>query len=490
MTALSRIDEVFESALRIPPHSDEAEQAVLGGVMLAPERFADVQDVLTASDFYRRDHALIWQAIAELVEKDQPIDAVTVGEWFASQGQIEQVAGGSYLIELASTTPSAANVVAYAEIVQEKARLRQAIDIGTNIVNGAFGRGKSAEDILGEAQLALLHATPSKVTGPRVYRDVLRTWYDHLAEKAAGTRKKAMPTPWGDVNKHIHGLEDGQVYILAARSNMGKSVAGFQVARFSALRGERTMLYSMEMNSDQVANRDIAAIGTVPHEWLLDPEKGSDDYWTRVTNAYRDLQAIDLHIDDSPQLNSRQIIARTKRAHLQKPVRLVVVDHLHEMSLPGKQGEVIERPQALRDLKGLAKDLRCPVFVLAQLNRGAAAPTNGLVARPTMTSLRGSGGIEEVADVVLFLHRPDYYDPNDRPGLVEVIVGKGRDIKTGEVIPLRNRFDVMRLDDWEGDLPKPPAAKKEDNGFEYKPQGNRRAPPNYPRRPYSQGIDE
>ncbi|KAK6697080.1 hypothetical protein SNK04_014345 [Fusarium graminearum] len=150
-------------------------------------------------------------------------------------------------------------------------------------------------------------------------------------------------------------------------------------------------------------------------------------------------------LDDDPQLSAPQIVARAKRAHARKPLRLVVLDHLHEMALPGKQGEVIERGQAMRDIKGLAKFLRCPILILAQLNRDAAKGE-----RPQVKDIRGSGGIEEVADVILFVHRPDVYNPNDRPGLVEVIVGKGRNIQTGTVVALRNQYQYQRAVDWDG----------------------------------------
>jgi replicative DNA helicase len=177
----------------------------------------------------------------------------------------------------------------------------------------------------------------------------------------------------------------------------------------------------------------------------------SEIYWERTTRAIEQLTTLDGVIDEDPQLSALQVSARAKREHRKKPLRLVVVDHLHEMALPGKQGEVIERGQALRDLKALAKYLKCPVVVLAQLNRDGGDDGK----RPQLKHLRGSGGIEEVADLVLLVHRPDYYNPNDRPGLVEVVVAKGRNVKTGSVIALQNRFDIMRADDWEGPEPEP-----------------------------------
>lgn len=442
-------ESLYGEQLRVPPHSIEAEFNVLGGLMLAPEKLPEVADWLEPKDFYRRDHQLVFQAILFLADKGQPFDPVTLGEWFVSEGQGELVGNGAYLTELAQTVFSAANLVAYAEIVLQKSKLRRAIDIGTQMVAAAFdSRGRIAEDIVGEAQHQMMALGPTVKSGPRPYRDVLLSWYQRLQEKCDGLRRAGLPTPWMEVNKAIGGLEDGMVYVLAARSNMGKTVAGLQIARFTAIRKSRVLLFEQEMTEDQVANRDMAGTMSVPHAWLREPTQGADEYWGKVTEGVRLLKEIDLMVDDTAQLTSRAMSARARREHLRKRIRLVVVDHLHEMALPGKQGEVIERAQALRDLKGLAKELGCPVLVLAQLNRGAAKPDQGAVKRPSMVDLRGSGGIEEVADVVLLLHRWDYYKADDRPGLVEVIVGKGRDVPTGTVIPLRNRFDVMRLDDW------------------------------------------
>lgn len=438
--------------LRVPPCAIDAEQNVLGGLMMAPERLPEVVEILEQGDFYRRDHQLIFRSIIALAEAKKPFDAVTMGDWFAAQGQSEQVAGGSYLVDLCNNIGSAANIVAYAEIVLEKSKLRQAIDIGTNIVNRAFEhRGTSAADILGDAQSAMLKFATTPRSGPIPYADALQKWWPTFNGKAEGVIGRGMPTPWAGLNDALHGLQDGEVVVLAARSNMGKSVAGFQVGRFAALRGLRTLLFSMEMGADAVINRDVAALGEIPHDWMMAPNMQDDERFGRVVSSVSRLKPVDLWIDDSPQLSSRQITARARRLHMQKPVRLLVVDHLHEMDLPGRQGEVIERPQALRDLKALGKELGCPVVVLAQLNRGAARQEGGKVRRPTMADLRGSGGIEEVADVVILMHRWDVYDPKDRPGLVEFIVGKGRNVKTGTIVQQRGRFDIMRIDDWNGE---------------------------------------
>lgn len=438
------------------PHSVEAEQAVLGGLLLphaGAAAWLQVCDWLTPEHFYRDKHIAILKAVQDLTERGQPTDAVTVGEWFDAQGRSSEVAGGAYLVELASTTPSAANIVAYAEIVVGKAHLRRLIEIGTNLVNTGFQPdSREVPEIVQETQHRLAELSPTRRTGLLPVKAGLTALYEDLIRRYEAKALPGLPTPWSDLNDVTHGLQDGEVIVIAGRSNMGKSVFGFQLSAFNALRGNRTARYSLEMTADAALRRDVAALGDIPHRWLLDPRDGEEN-WPRIHEAFRRLQQAPLLTDDSPRLTAAQVSARAQREHMRAPLRLVLVDHLHEMKLPGRQGEVIERADALRDLKALAKNLNCPVVVLAQLNRGAAGHDRVETRRPRLTDLRGSGGIEEVADVVLFLHRPDYYEPADMPGVIEVTVGKGRDIPTGKTIFLRNRFDVMRADNWEGASP-------------------------------------
>jgi replicative DNA helicase len=451
---------------RVPPQSVEAEQAVLGGLMLRPASLVEVSDWISEQDFYRRDHQLIYRAILELAEKEKPFDAVTLGEWFEAMNLSEQVAGGAYLIELATTTPSAANIKAYAEIVLERAKWRRLIDIGTDLANVAQQPGvRDVAEVTQEHQHRLSMLAPDPHIGLEPAKASLKLLYEDLLARHEAESIPGLPMPWSELNTLTHGLQDGEVIVVAARSNMGKSAFGFQLAAFNALRGNKTLRFSLEMTKAQAARRDVAALGDIPYAWLLDPREG--DHWAQVTEAIRTLRNAPLLTDDSPRLSTPQIAARSQREHLRAPVRMVLVDHLHELKLPGKQGEVVERADALRDLKALAKRLRCPVVVLAQLNRGAASLDRSESRRPRLIDLRGSGGIEEVADVVLFLHRPDYYKPDDMPGVIEVTVGKGRDIPTGKTIYLQNRFDVMRADDWEGPPPMVAAPQLPRRGFNH-----------------------
>lgn len=445
------MNPMIDSGVDAAPHNLDAEMAVLAGLMLHNAELANVQDWLAEKDFYSCQHQAVYSAIVALAGANKPADGVTVGEWIYAN-----VAEGAddlamLALQLASTAYTAANVVSYAEVIVEHSHKRQFIETCQKALQAAYSRrGHSAEELAAHMASRLNSIAPVRSTGLRPYREVMKRFSDELLARHRDGKPIGMPTPWADVNKAIGGLQDGQVIVLAARSNMGKSLLGFQLARFTGLRGDAVAVFSMEMNDTDVAARDVAALGEIPLQWIIGQDvdgsgEDADLYWSRATAAISDMMGASILLDDDPQLSAPQIVARAKRAHARKPLRLVVLDHLHEMTLPGKQDEAIERGQALRDLKGLAKFLKCPVVVLAQLNRAGAE-----AKRPEVKHIRGSGGIEEVADVILFVHRPDVYNPADRPGLVEVIVGKGRNIQTGTVVALRNQYQYQRAVDWDG----------------------------------------
>lgn len=444
--------------LRAPPMAVEAEQSVLGALMLVPGALAKVSDWLAAADFFRPDHAAIYGAILALAEAGKPFDAVTLGEWL--EANAVDIGGTGYLVELASWVPSAANVIAYAEIVAEKARLRQAIDVGTRMVESAFARGATSAEVAATAQHALTTMTPTRHTGLQESKPGLLRWWAEVEARCDRPGLIGLPTPWRGLNDATHGLRPANLYVLAGRPSMGKSILGGQLSSFNALRGNRTALFSLEMSAESVHQRNVACLAQVPHDFLEAPTSDGD-WWPLMSPAIGKLKAAPLLIDDSPGLTAAQICARAERAHLQSGLTLIVVDHLHEMTVDGRD-RVNSLGDAARRLKGLAKRLNVPVVLLAQLNRGAATREN---KRPEMTDLRASGAIEEVADAVMFLHREDYYHADTHlKGVVELILAKGRNLRTCTV-NLLNRYDQMRAEDWEGALPEKPAELE-------KPQGN------------------
>ena len=440
------------------PHMIAAEQSVLGALMQAPERLSDIADWIAAGDFYRRDHQLIFQAITELAAKGQAVDAVTLAEWFEGVELSSHVGGLSYLVELAQTTPSAANLVAYAEIVVERARLRRLAEAGARISEMALApTPRAAADVAAEAEAMVREVTPARRGGLESIHGALRKSYAAFCERYEGRGVLGLPFPWAELSAKVR-LVPGETTVLAGRPSMGKSVLGFQVALETAIAGHRVAVFSLETQTLGVVNRMLACIGGLPLWYILRPDPNREDLMPRLTQAMRDLDGLTdrLHVDDSASLTVAQIAARARRAHMRKPFDLIVIDHLHELRLPKRSPKAEEVGEAFQDLRALGRDLSVPVLSLAQLNRGPATDKRA----PNMGDLKASGDIEQVADTILLLHRPDYYDPNDRPGLVQIEVAKCRDGERGVVVNLQNDYARMRALDWVGAAPMLPSKPK------------------------------
>ncbi|GAB3351451.1 replicative DNA helicase [Lysobacter tyrosinilyticus] len=424
--------------LRVPPQSVEAEQAVLGGLMLAPDAWDRVADRITDSDFYRRDHQLIYRAIRELAEKNRPYDAVTLGEWFESMGLSEQVAGGAYLIELAATTPSAANISAYADIVRDKAILRQLIDVGTDIVNNGFQpEGRDSGDILEEAERQVLAIAQANSTGKQDFTAVtqaLAEAFDLLQTRYAnGDGVTGLSTGYVELDMMTAGLQKTDLIILAARPAMGKTTLALNMAEYAAFRSKQPVaVFSMEMSASQLAMRLISSVGRVNAQRLRTGQLEDED-WSRVTSAIRQLREVKIFIDDEPGLSPVKLAAKARRLKREHGLGLIVIDYLQLMSVPGNsENRATEISEISRSLKGLAKELQVPVIALSQLNRSLETRTD---KRPVMADLRESGAIEQDADMIMFIYRDDYYNKENSPdkGLAEVIIGKQRSGPTGSI---------------------------------------------------------
>ncbi|WP_080375360.1 replicative DNA helicase [Stenotrophomonas maltophilia] len=451
----------------LPPHSIEAEQAVLGGLMLAPEAWPLVSDTLSAEDFYRHDHQLIFESIRTLAEKQRPFDAVTIGEWFESRGKLELVGDGTYITELASTTPSAANVVAYAEIVMQYAGRRRLADVGRKAVESARQQdGREFPELLAELTQDIAGLQPAQRGGLRLAGETLYGWYKRWEERYhSGGGLTGLETPWAEFNRVTHGLQPSTAYLIAGRPSMGKSIAALNVAVFSALKGLTVGLFSLEMSIDDCHDRNVASVGHILHEWVTRPRHSGEDseiYQNRMTPTIRDLKAAPLYIDDTASLNVRQFEARARRMHQRKPLQLLVIDHIHDFDVDPRMAR-FEYGRILQKGKDLAKEWKIPLVALAQLNRSVTGRTD---RRPTLSDLRESGELEQKADVVVLLHREDYYDTPEQQthlqGVVEMHFAKGRNIRAGERISLQNRFDQMRIDNWDGPLPRKPEAANDD----------------------------
>lgn len=442
----------------VPPHSEDAERAVLGGLLLDSRKLIEIADTLAADDFYRRDHALLYRSIVEMQAVGKPCDSVTMADWFEQQGLAELVGGKRYVIDLANETPGSANVAAYAEIVREKSRKRALLTMLTKAHAAASENATRATDVIATVQQQLAAAAvDTRLGGPRSVGAEISAWYEGIVE---GYRSEAkltgIETPW----RGLTDLTDGWqplCYMLAARPNMGKSAVGFQASGHAALAGQPALVFSMEMGRKAFIDRVVASCFRIRHEHLRKPRTMADGDWPTLTTALSLLREAPLMVDDQPGLTTPQIVARMKREHMRRPLKLVVVDHLHRIALPGvkKFGELADSAQMLTDA---AKSMGVCLLLLLQLNRSPTKREDD--KRPRLDDLRGDGGLEESADIVLFLHREDYYDRHTHlKDVVELIVGKGRDLPTGEMVPLRNRFDQMRLEDWEGPLPEKPVSR-------------------------------
>ncbi|MFC3816543.1 replicative DNA helicase [Lysobacter sp. GCM10012299] len=436
-------DEI--DSLHVPPQSIEAEQRVLGVVMAYPSTLWQAMDVLEADDFYRGDHRQIWEAIADLADRKRPYDSLAISEWFDSRGLTEQV-GGAYLIGLQAHAYSAANVTAYARIVADKALLRKLIDAGTAMVNSGFKpNGRDSDELVAEAQLAMQTLQPKQRGGLQPAKDSLLDWYNDLERRyELGDRLTGMPTPWAELNKSTHGLQKGELILLAARPSMGKSIAGMNLALFAALRGHNTAVFSLEMSRRQIHRRNIASLGNVPHDWLLAPrDSHGEDHWAAMNAALKQIKNAKLHVDDTSDLTIGQVMSRARMLHMQDPIELIVVDHVHDFKIKANEAR-FEYGKVAQGLKTLAKEFDCPVVALAQLNRNVATRGEKM---PTLSDLRESGELEQKGDLILFLHREEYYDASIEPGVVKMKIAKGRDIEAGKTIYLRNDYRHMALRD-------------------------------------------
>jgi replicative DNA helicase len=432
MFSSARVD-----ALRVPPHSIDAEQAVLGGLMLDEHAWERIADKLGEEDFYRKDHRLIFRAIGDLASKNQPCDAVTLGEWFESSGLADEVGGVAYVIQLANATPSAANILAYAGIVREKSVLRQLIEAGTQIVGDGFQpEGRKSEEILAEAEQRVFHIAETGARGKKSYVEMRAAVHEAFQILSRRYESKdavtGLATGFADLDEMTAGLQPADLIIVAARPSMGKTALAVNMAEHAAIKSRKAVaIFSMEMSASQLAFRLISSLGRIDQQHLRNGDLAEED-WPRVTSAITLLSDTKILIDDTPALSPAELRARARRMKRQYDLGLIVVDYLQLMAVPGnKENRATEISEITRGLKALAKELNIPVIALSQLNRSLEQRTD---KRPVMADLRESGAIEQDADVILFIYRDEYYDKESADkGLAEIIIGKQRNGPTGTV---------------------------------------------------------
>ncbi|WP_027342875.1 replicative DNA helicase [Hamadaea tsunoensis] len=423
---------------RTPPQDVAAEQSVIGGMLLSKDAIADVVEILRSSDFYRPAHATIFDAVVDLFGRGEPADAVTVAAALDSRGDLSRIGGAPYLHTLLNSVPTAANAAYYARIVNERAILRRLVEAGTKIVQlgygSAAGAGRDVDDVVDLAQQAIYDVTERRVSEDfAVLADLLQPTLDEIeAVGAQGGVMSGVPTGFSDLDRLLNGLHPGQLIIVAGRPGLGKSTAGMDFARSAAIRHNlASAIFSLEMSKVEIVTRLLSAEARVPMHVLRSGQL-SDDDWTKLARRMGEISEAPIFVDDTPNMNLMEIRAKARRLKQRHDLKLIVVDYLQLMTSPkrteSRQQEVADLS---RGLKLLAKEVECPVIAVSQLNRGPEQRTD---KRPQLSDLRESGSIEQDADVVILLHRDDYYDKESpRAGEADFIVAKHRNGPTDTV---------------------------------------------------------
>jgi len=437
MSAPDYQDQATES-LRIPPHSLQAEQSVLGGLMLDNMTWDQVADLVIDSDFYRKEHRLIFDAIRTLAEDSYPFDVVTLSEKLADKGVLDECGGLAYLGTLARDTPSAANIKSYAEIVRERSVMRQLIQVGNVISGQAFNpEGQTSGDLLDKAEAQVFQIAEQRMKGKQGFQGIKQVMVKVLEKieelHASDDALTGDSTGFTDFDDMTSGLQASDLIIVAGRPAMGKTTFAMNIAENVAVGTKRPVaIFSMEMPAEQLAMRILASLGRIN---LTNVRSGNlaDDEWPRITSTIGILAETPLFIDDTPGLSSVDIRARTRRLKREHgDLGLIVIDYLQLMSSTAQgEGRTAEISEISRSLKGLAKELDVPVIALSQLNRNLEQRPN---KRPVMSDLRESGSIEQDADLIIFIYRDEVYNPeSEDKGTAEVILGKQRNGPIGTV---------------------------------------------------------
>ena len=431
VTEIASRDGDFE---RTPPHDLAAEQCVLGGMLMSKDAISDVMEVIRPADHYRPAHQLVHEAILELYGRGEPADPVTVSDLLGKRGELARVGGGAYLHTLMASVPTAANAGYYARIVRERAILRRLVEVGTRIVQLGYAGDGDADELVDRAQAEIYGVTERRVTEDFLpLSEIMPGALDEI--EAIGSRGGVMtgvPTGFADLDALTNGLHAGQMIVIAARPAIGKSTLALDLARAAAVKHRlATVMFSLEMSRNEITMRLLSAEARVPLQAMRTGQLGEDD-WTRLARRMSEVVDAPLFIDDSPNMSMMEIRAKCRRLKQRHDLRMVIVDYLQLMTSPrrveNRQQEVSEMS---RSLKLLAKEVDVPVVAISQLNRG---PEQRNDKRPLLSDLRESGSIEQDSDVVILLHREDFYEKESpRAGEADLIVAKHRNGPTTTV---------------------------------------------------------
>lgn len=418
-------------ALKVPPHSIQAEQSVLGALLLDNQTWDTVAERVSEVDFYRKDHRLIFRAISELAERQDPFDVITLTEILEKKGQLGEAGGLAYLGMLAKDTPSAANIAAYADIVRERSILRQLIHVGTDIADSAFHtEGRETAELLEKAEREVFKIAEQRQRGQSGFSSIKSLLADAVDKIETLYEQEGSITGvssgFTDFDEMTSGLQPADLIIVAGRPSMGKTTFAMNIAENVAIKGDKPVaVFSMEMPGDSLAMRMMSSLGRIDQHKVR-TGKLDDDEWPRLTSAINLLAETRLFIDDTPALTPTEVRSRARRLTREHgQLGLIVLDYLQLMQSPASGDNRVQQISDIsRGLKALAKELDVPVVALSQLNRNLEQRPN---KRPVMSDLRESGSIEQDADVIVFIYRDEVYN-EDSPdkGIAEIIIGKQR----------------------------------------------------------------
>lgn len=432
--------DISRDTYKLPPHSLEAEQSVLGGLMLDNHAWDKVADIITDLDFYRQDHQLIYQHICRLIEQNKPADVITVAESLENTAKLNHVGGLAYIGAIAQNTPSAANIRRYAEIVRERSIMRKLAQISAQITDSTYNpAGRSAEDLLDEAESRIFEIAEQSAQGKQGFVDI-QPLLKQVVERIEMLYNRdntdditGIASGFHDLDQKTSGFQAGDLIIVAGRPSMGKTTFALNIGEHVALEVNKPVaVFSMEMSGTQLAMRMLGSIGRLDQHKVRTGRLDDED-WPRLTHALGKLNDAPIFIDETAALNSLELRARARRLYRQHGgLGLIIIDYLQLMSAAShSENRTAEISEISRSLKALAKELQVPVIALSQLNRSLEQRPN---KRPVMSDLRESGAIEQDADVILFIYRDEVYNP-DTPdkGIAEIIIGKQRNGPIGKV---------------------------------------------------------
>jgi replicative DNA helicase len=454
-TPKKRVDQQVAD-LKMPPHSFEAEQAVLGGLMIDNNAWDNVAEQVVEQDFYSRAHRLIFASMSRLAEQGAPIDLVTVSESLELLEKLEDIGGFAYLGEIAKNTPSAANIRAYAEIVRERAVIRELISVANEIADAGYEpAGRKSSELLDFAESKVFKIAEARTNadeGPKEVKSLLAQTIDRIEQlyKSPQDGVTGVSTGFADLDKMTSGMQPSDLIIVAARPSMGKTTFAMNLCEYAAMTQDKPVLiFSLEMPSEQIMMRMLASLGRIDQTKVRTGQLDDDD-WARLSSTMGLVaEKGKMYVDDSSGLTPTEVRSRARRvAREHGGLSMIMIDYLQLMKVPGmSENRTLEIAEISRSLKSLAKELQVPVVALSQLNRGLEQRAD---KRPINSDLRESGSIEQDADLIMFIYRDEVYndDPNNK-GLAEVIIGKQRNGPIGKV-PLTFQGHFSRFDNYAG----------------------------------------